>query len=90
MFRPNWQKKNCFIKKKNSKGEEGKSYLPNISKINAAKGGPTKLPHPCTNNTKPQAQVKSSKSTKCTKIIGINEKELANVKPNIIPSPNST
>lgn len=49
-------------------------------------GGPIRLPTPWTSNTRPYAQVKSSKSTNRTKIMGVNEKELANVSPKMAAS----
>lgn len=49
-----------------------------------ASGGPTREPSPCTSKINPQAQVKSSRFTKRTKMIGVKENELANVNPNRI------
>jgi hypothetical protein len=53
------------------------------SKIHPDKGGPTKEPIPCTSKINPYANVKSSISTSLLVIIGVNEKELPNVIPNI-------
>lgn len=52
--------------------------------MNPANGGPNKLPRPCTSKTRPYAQVKSSKLTKRTRIIGVKEKVLAKVSPKIV------
>lgn len=52
--------------------------------MKAASGGPTIIPIPWTSRTNPYAQVKSSKSTKLTSILGVKENELANVNPKIV------
>ena len=54
-----------------------------VSKIHPDNGGPIRDPIPCTNKISPYARVKSSISTSRLVIIGVKEKELPNVTPNI-------